>query len=140
MEIRNVAKLEYYKQFKVDFCYEKYLDILTNSKQRELYTKFRISAHNLEIEVGRYTGIERQNRICKLCQSQSVESEYHFLLCCNKYYDLRQKYFTNNAWPSVQKFINIMSSKRRTSIVKNAKFLTEAYKLRSLTLENNAAS
>jgi hypothetical protein len=33
-----------------------------------------------------------------------------------------------------------MSSKRRTSIVKNAKFLTEAYKLRSLTLENNAAS
>jgi hypothetical protein len=24
------------KRFKVDFCYEKYLDILTHSKQREL--------------------------------------------------------------------------------------------------------
>jgi hypothetical protein len=39
----------------------------------------------------------------------------------------------------VQKFIDIMSSHRGT-IIKKEMFLTEAYKLRNLTLVNNAAS
>jgi hypothetical protein len=67
IEIHNVAKFEYFKQFKVDFCYEKYLDILTNSKHRELYTIFRISPHNLEIEVGRYTCNMKEDKIVTIC-------------------------------------------------------------------------
>ena len=41
--------------------------------------KFRISAHQLEIDRGRYFNVEVKNRICKLCNSD-VEDEIHFLL------------------------------------------------------------
>ena len=53
---------------------------ISNVKLRVALTKFRISAHYLEIERGRYTNTTREDRICKLCKCH-VETEYHFLLC-----------------------------------------------------------
>jgi hypothetical protein len=34
---------------------------------RQLFTKFRVSDHSLEIESGRYKNITREERICKNC-------------------------------------------------------------------------
>ena len=45
----------------------------------------RISAHNLAVEKGRYTGIPRQSMICKVCNTGSIENEQHFLLECPAY-------------------------------------------------------
>jgi hypothetical protein len=42
-------------------------------------TKFRVSAHNLEIEKGRYIGVKTEDRIYILCNT-GVEDETHFLL------------------------------------------------------------
>jgi hypothetical protein len=39
------------------------------------------SAHNLEIEKGRYIGVKTEDIICKLCNT-GVEDETHFLLQC----------------------------------------------------------
>ena len=55
---------------------------------------FRISAHKLEIEVGRYKNIPALNRICKVCSSGEVEDERHLIFSCNKYSSLRQSFFT----------------------------------------------
>ena len=46
-------KLRTYKIFKTVIGFEKYLDILNNQKQRKLYSRFRLSSHDLEIEKGR---------------------------------------------------------------------------------------
>lgn len=54
-----------------------------NDEQRALYTKFRISAHKLEIERGRYTGLNTEKRLCKLCKT-NIEDEVHFLLQCHE--------------------------------------------------------
>ena len=79
--INNCSKLDYYTKFKNTFCYEDYLDILNTDILRKTFTCFRLSSHNLEIETGRYNGIDRSNRFCKLCSQHLVETEYHFLLC-----------------------------------------------------------
>jgi len=68
---------------------------------------------------------------------RDVETEYHFLLICPTFSHLRIKYLGNLAspWPSVQKFINVMSSVNQKTIVNLGKFVNEAFKLRSQLLE-----
>ena len=47
---------------------------------RSILTRFRISAHKLEIEIGRYTTPKTplENRLCKQCNSSEIEDEEHF--------------------------------------------------------------
>ena len=61
---------------------------------------------------------------CKLCQLNIIESEYHFMLCCPLYRDLRSKYCIISNFPTLYKFYRLMSSKQ-TKIVRNvAKFIS----------------
>jgi hypothetical protein len=46
---------------------QNYLLFFSNFKMRQLFTKFRVSDHSLEIESGRYKNITREERICKNC-------------------------------------------------------------------------
>ena len=69
-----------YRTFKNNISLEKYLSVLKED-QRILFTKFRISAHKLEIEKGRYSGLRVEERLCKLCNLET-EDETHFLLQC----------------------------------------------------------
>jgi hypothetical protein len=54
---------------------------------RSILTCFRISAHKLEIETGRYTTTKTplENRLCKQCNLSEIEDEEHFLINCPKY-------------------------------------------------------
>jgi hypothetical protein len=45
---------------------ESYLDL--DNSNRNILIKFRITAHNLEIEKGRHQNIPLNKRICKLCK------------------------------------------------------------------------
>ena len=57
MNVNNASKWEYYRRFKKNFEYEKYLDVIKNGAIRRNLTCFRLSAHSLEIEVGRYSNV-----------------------------------------------------------------------------------
>ena len=63
-----------------------------------------------KIEKGRYSGIARSDRICMPCQL-SVEGEYHFVLICDIYKDLRDKCLPRQIVqsPSVFKFNRLLS-------------------------------
>ena len=74
--------LKIHKTFQHEFCYEKYLDIVTENKYRKALTQFRLSSHDLAIERGRYQNLDRQERICNFCTGKLVESEYHSLSTC----------------------------------------------------------
>jgi len=124
-------KMEFYLKFKKSFEYEKYLDCISNENSRILTSKFRLSSHCLEIEVGRYNRIPREERKCKLCNQNVCESEYHFLLCCPLYNDLRIKYNIRTSWPTISKYISMMSCSNVLKLKTIANFLTEAFKLRS---------
>jgi len=85
-----------------------------------------LGSHKLEIESGRFHNIPRENRLCKLCQQGVVESEFHFLLCCNRYHTLRDKYFGNMSWPTINKFNNIMSYKIRSKLLNTSTYIKES--------------
>ena len=75
-----------------------FLGILKNSYvlmdidkyERSLYTQLRLGILPLEIEIGRYKGIELNNRICQLCNLNKIESEIHFVTECTAYLDERR--------------------------------------------------
>ena len=87
-------KLRTYRLFKNNLCLEKYL-MLENCKSTNELTKFRISAHDLEIEKGRYYNIPPDKRYCKLCKNDAVEDEIHFLLQCPKLETERLEFIKN---------------------------------------------
>jgi len=53
-------------------------------------TKFRLSVHSLEIETGRHSNISRENRLCTKCNLRMIENEYHFILVCPLYIEIRK--------------------------------------------------
>ena len=62
-------------------------------------TRLRISAHDLEIETGRYLNKLRDERTCKWCQNfknvDITESEEHFLYDCDSYLENRRGLIEN---------------------------------------------
>jgi hypothetical protein len=77
--------------FKNDYKYEPYLDHVKNVQYRKDLTRFRISAHNLNIERGRYANLNIEDRTCKFCRN--VEDEKHLLMICAEYNNTRQTFF-----------------------------------------------
>ncbi len=80
-------KLCTYAQFKTVFKFERYLDEIDDFKRRQCLSKLRMSAHNLEIEAGKYgkNKIPRNERYCKYCISLGTKvlgDEIHFLMIC----------------------------------------------------------
>ena len=96
-QISSGNKLAFYSITCIKFqhCLENYLNILKISKFRNALSSLRVSCHSLEIEKGRHRGEERENRKCRVFP-QFIEHEYHFILICKEYDDLRRKYLNLN--------------------------------------------
>jgi len=89
--INNSRRPNTYCIFKHTFNLEPYLDSITNKRFIITLSRFRLSSHKLEIERGRYHNIDRENSICTFCNSKAIENEYHFLLICPLYRDIRKQ-------------------------------------------------
>jgi hypothetical protein len=96
--INTSSKLDFYKLVKSEFGKEQYLDTIQNYKDRISLTQLRISAHRLEIELGRRNNIPRPDRKCKWCVKKGlmneIENESHFLYTCSLNEDTRTKLLT----------------------------------------------
>ena len=100
------GKLRTYLKIKTNFGYENYLSIIKNFEQRRRLSKLRISAHKLQIEIERYQGTLRENRICCRCTSGQVEDEIHYLLHCTRHTNHRE-IFTTYLTSECQNFQNL---------------------------------
>ena len=86
------GKLHIYRKIKSEFKMEPYLHQIKQLKYRRAMSMFRISAHRLEIETGRWiktssgnNKICRNDRICTLCfenGSKIPGDEEHAILVC----------------------------------------------------------
>ena len=132
----NCLKLDYYCNFKLNFEFENYLTNIRDETLRKTLTRFILASHKLAIETGRAQNIERQNRLCRLCNENRIESEYHFICICPKYCELRSKYLTIR-WFTTAEFNRIMSSKNRKVQLNTAKFIKRALDLRHSFLNND---
>ena len=72
---------------------EPYLLVCTKLEHRKALCRLRISAHDLQIERGRYANMAREDRKCRTCGV--VEDELHFLNDCTRYDLLRQRLLDN---------------------------------------------
>ena len=84
-KLENSSKLTFYSTFKTDHNLENYLVVIKDPYKRKCLSRFRVSNHNLQIEIGRYQNIPREERLCKICNSGEVENETHLLLSCKAY-------------------------------------------------------
>ena len=103
-------------------------------------SQLRLSAHQLRIETGRYlqNRTDRAQRLCTLCDKSEVEDEYHFVIICPSYINLRQMYIHSYYFrkPSVFKFTQLMQNKNMSILKKLGKYIYEAFNLRKSLLVN----
>ena len=114
------------------------MDCFSHNNVKRFFSQFRIYSHYLEIELGRYNIIGRNERKCKLCNSNMIESEYHFSICCPIYNDLCRTYNIRCNWPNLTSFKNLLSS--QNAINNGAKCISEEMKIREEKLKTIAAS
>ena len=55
-------------------------NLVKKKKERSMLMKLRGGTAAFQVEVGRWRGVKRDERICKECQSGEVEDVYHWLL------------------------------------------------------------
>ena len=136
-DVNTNRKLILYKDFKMNFCHEYYLDVLKIRKFRHALAQIRTGHHPLEIESGRYIKTARERRLCKLCMLDT-EYEYHFVLKCDRYTDLRNIYLPNKYYmnPNLHKFNMLFSSRSEDVLLSLAKFIYYALERRSELLKS----
>ena len=130
----NNNVLEEYSQFKNQFLYESYLDLVPYDL-RFFITKLRISAHTLRIHTGRFgeNRLPRSERTCVYCTLNDVEDIYHFVCICPNYKKLRIKFIDRyfHVRPSVFKFNELLMCQDRKKLCNLALFIREAFKARN---------
>ena len=85
-----------------------------------------MSSHRLEIEMGRWARPARigvDDRKCKLYNK--LEDDFHFMLECPLYNDIRKQYIGHYYLriPSIFKFIELVSSKPNSQVKNLATFI-----------------
>ena len=110
-----------------------YLKIFSDRAITREISKFRISAHYLNIERGRYTKPKtpRNYRICPHCTS--VETETHFFTECQRYNTPRNELFKsfsiNSAFSSI--IFRLLNPTNRSETLSLFKFTKCALELRN---------
>ena len=113
-DLESNTNLSTFSEFKSLLNPEKYKNVVRNNFIR----KQRKSKHDLMIEKGRHHGTGVASRTSEQCDMQRVEAEYHFLLECLKYDDLRRKYLPRYYvnYPNRCKFVNLISTKNNIGL------------------------
>lgn len=94
LQLNEDNKIFLYKYFKQETSEFEYYLSHPNFETRKNLTKFRTSDHSLQIEVGRYKKIPREQRFCLSCD-QKLDDEYHFFLHCQLNSKLRKELENN---------------------------------------------
>ena len=94
-ELHNSSRALFYRSIS-QFRFQYYLEIVTVNKFRTALAKLRLSSHRLEGETGRWArpiAIPFSERVCNVCNK--LEDEFHFVLECPIYLDIRKLYINN---------------------------------------------
>ena len=110
--LEESTRANFYRTFAA-FKLQPYLDNVNVSKFRYALSRLRMSSHRLEVESGRWVKpnpTPLNERKCLNCKV--LEDEYHFVLECPLYDDLRKRYIARYYWvrPSMFKFLELLNS------------------------------
>ena len=81
-ELNTNALCLNYRLFKQSFACEDYL-ITLPQRYRTIFLRFRTCNHRLPIQRLRQFGIDRNLRVCTLCNKNDIGDEFHYLFKCS---------------------------------------------------------
>ena len=93
-DIEAQSKLRFYRTFKEEMKVEHFVTINLPMSHRSLLCQLRYGVLPLKVETGRYSNMPLQERICKFCNANEVETELHFLFYCQLYTEIRNSFYT----------------------------------------------
>ena len=89
-----------------------------------------MSSHRLRVETGRWEKpiIPYNERKCQIC-ALDIEDEFHFVLVCPRYSDLRKRFISKYYWsrPSMYKFIDLLNVKKKSTQKALASYCYKAF-------------
>ena len=90
------------------------------------FSRFICMNHRLPIGYGRFTKLERAKRTCKLCRTEDLGDEFHYLFNCSYLKTQRKKTIPSLYWknPNVLKFHDLMNTEDALLLSKVASFCT----------------
>lgn len=117
-----------YRIIKLNYGMEDYI-LKMQKSNRILLTKLRTLNNGFPVNVGRYTGVPREDRICSKCDANAIGDEYHVLFICNNtdIVMLRARYIPEYfvCRPSYFKYTSLMQS-TNVNILKNLSLFVKA--------------
>ena len=104
----NQYKFNIYLQFNPDLIHSPFL---SSSKANNI-TRFRCGSHYLPIETGRWSGINREERLCPTCLV--LGDEVHYLFDCNEFPRLIEQQELQNVWSdeNIYDYFDILGKSR----------------------------
>ena len=105
-----------------------YLFSLPNNYIRVSLTRLRLGSHHLNIERGRWNRTLFEDRKCNVCND--IEDEFHFVILCSKYNDLRKRFLPQSLYvnPSMFKFVQFLNSNDMSKLKSLGLFSHHAFK------------
>ena len=115
------------------FKFQSYLTDVNVDKYRIALYRIRVSAHRLQVEAGRWhkpVAIPYTERKCHLCNV--LEDEYHFVLECTLYAEIRRTYIDKIYYlrPTVVTFVELLTSHNSNVNRKLAMYVFKAIDVR----------
>ncbi len=104
-DVLDKHKLRTYVNFKLSYNVEDYVMSFMSPAQRSYLAQLRCGILPLHIQTGICQGTQLDKRTCKVCNSNSVESEEHFIFHCNKY-DNTRLIFYHQICNKIPSFLN----------------------------------
>ena len=83
-------KLRTYVTFKDKLETSDYVNTIYNRSDRSILAKFRCGILQLHVESGRFNNTKLEDRLCKICNQNIIEDEFHFLCQCSEYHTERR--------------------------------------------------
>ena len=126
-DVSESSRCSIYKLSEKDLIFEEYLTNLPWPVAKQL-CRLRTSNHRLPIEMGRYINIPRTNRFCLLCNDKVIGDEYHYVMICTHFSDIRENYV--NIDPQISKqtvFKQLLLTHDRNKLTKLSNFMKKIY-------------
>ena len=122
--LQHSSKGKNYEVIKDDVKLEPYF-LQLQPKHYIPFTKFRTGNHRFPVEVGRWEGIPLGERKCTLCDSNDIGDEFHYLINCNYFSTLRQRYIQKHYYerPNMLKYKELLTLTCTTKLIKLCTFI-----------------
>ena len=132
-EIKLMNKISLYNEIKTDNEFEFHVTHIQSNKLRSLFSRFRCGCLNLQIHTGRHENIPRENRLCTFCNTHKIEDDFHFLLECPCFSEIRSLYIPTyfSIYPTKERFHFMLRTKNKYLLLNICLFLEKAWEFRS---------